>query len=236
MLASLEAYVDRSKLVLYLVDNASTDNTLAIVRDSFPWVKVIACEKNVGFGAGNNTVLSLIESRYHVCINPDIEFTQDSISALVAYLDANPDVAIATPRILNPDGSEQKLPKLRPRLNYLLARRFEKHSKRARQLCRAYTRADEPFSQATDIEVATGCFFVIRTATFKALRGFDQRFFLYFEDADLSLRAGSLGRVVFFPHTEVVHYYERAATKSLRAFAIQIASMLKFFKKSRRKP
>jgi GT2 family glycosyltransferase len=229
---SLARHIDPAHLEVYLIDNASSDHTVTLVRGEFPWVHIIQSNRNEGFGAAHNCVLPLITSKYHAVINPDIVFVEDVLTPLVAYLESNPRATVITPLILNPDGSEQHLPQLRPHLNYLIARRFEHHSKWARRACALYTRADEDRSQPMDIEMATGSFFVIRTAVFKELGGFDPGFFLYFEDSDLSCRViANGGHIVFYPAAQVVHHYARAAMTSTKAFAIQIKSMFRFFNK-----
>jgi len=238
LLLSMECWLDVASLDMHLVDNASTDDTLALVRDKFSWVQVIAEDSNRGFGAGHNVVLPLLTSEYHVVVNPDIVFIEDALTPLVAYLDAHPDVVMVTPRILNPNRSNQELPRLRPHLRYLVARRLERRGRPdnkgwARHLSVEYTSANEVFDVPVGLEVCTGSFFVIRTAVLRHLGGFDEGFFLYFEDTDLSCRVQeqALGRIMLYPGTAVVHRYERAALKSARAFAIQLRSMLRFFGK-----
>jgi GT2 family glycosyltransferase len=138
---------------------------------------------------------------------------------------------MVTPRILNRDGSEQRLPKLQPTPRYLLARRTEEVSERSKELVSEYTRADDDFSEPTAVDHATGSFFVIRTEVFCRLKGFDERFFMYFEDNDLSRRAQEFGEIIFYPGTAVTHGYRRAATKSPAALLVQLRSALQFFGK-----
>jgi GT2 family glycosyltransferase len=230
----MEQWVDVALVDVFLVDNASTDETVALVREGFPWVQVVENEGNLGFGAGHNCVLPSLASTYHLVINPDIVFVEDAVMPLASYLAANPDVVMVTPRILNPDGSMQQLPRLRPRLRYVAARRFERRGRPggwARRLSDEYTMANEEFAVPTQLETCTGSFFAIRTAVLRELGGFDERFFLYFEDNDLSCRASAKGRIMLYPDTQVVHHYERAALKSKRAFLWQLRSMLRFFGK-----
>jgi GT2 family glycosyltransferase len=231
LLESMQRHLDPSKLDLYVVDNASTDGTPEYVEQHCPEAKLLHSELNLGFGAAHNKVLPLLRSRYHVLINPDIVFGEDVLTPLLAYLDGHPDVAMVTPRILNPDGSEQKLPKLQPRLKYLVARRFEKRFGWAKRLCREYVRADEDFTEPTEIETCTGSFCIIRTEVFERIGGFDERFFLYFEDNDLSRRAHAFGSLVFYPQATVTHRYQRAALHNPRAFATQLRSMFRYFNK-----
>ncbi|MDR0501152.1 MAG: glycosyltransferase [Coriobacteriales bacterium] len=229
LLFSMQKYVPINKINVFIIDNASTDDTIKFVEKNYPWAKLIRNQRNIGFGAGHNQVIDLLESKYHVVINPDIEFSEDAVSTLCAFLDSNPEVAMVTPRILNRDGSEQKLPKMQPTPRYLLARRTEEVSERAQELVREYTRSDEDFNEPAPVDHATGSFFVIRTDVFCKLKGFDERFFMYFEDNDLSRRAQEFGEIIFYPGTTVTHGYKRASKKSPIALLVQIRSALQYF-------
>ncbi|MDR2196943.1 MAG: glycosyltransferase family 2 protein [Coriobacteriales bacterium] len=231
LLESMRRFTDFDERELFVIDNASDDAISELLKTRFSQVRLLQNERNLGFGTAHNKALPFLDSRYHVLINPDILFVEDALSPLLAFLDEHPEVAMATCRILNPDGSEQKLPKLQPRLKYLLARRFERRFGWARRLCRAYVRADEDFDAPTEIETCTGSFSVIRTEVFRRIGGFDERFFLYFEDNDLSRRAREYGSLIFYPQVSVIHQYQRLAMSNNRAFLQQIRSMVRYFNK-----
>jgi GT2 family glycosyltransferase len=220
-------------LSLYLCDNASGDGTVALVRRRFPQVSVLESPVNEGFGRGHNRVLPLLDSDYHAVINPDILLREDTLTILAAYMEAHPEVAICTPMILNEEGGRQYLPQRAPRLRYLLAGRLERFSSRFARLRDEYTRRREPADTPRDIEFATGCFMLLRTSAFVKLGGFDPRFFLYMEDADLSRRALALGRVVFYPGTAVIHRWARESHRSMRFLCLHLRSAAQYFKKWR---
>jgi GT2 family glycosyltransferase len=231
LLYSMETQLDLARMEVYVIDNASTDDSARRVERGFPWVRLIRNRRNLGFGAAHNQVLGRLRSKYHVVLNPDIVFLEDSLKPMVAYLDENPAAVMLTPRILNRDGSEQHLPKRLPTPRYLLARRLAPNSPPAQRLNSDYTRFGEDFSVPTVIEHASGSIFVIRTAALRQMQGFDERFFLYFEDNDLSRRAARLGQIVFYPGTAVVHGYARASTSSPRALAHLLCSAVRYFHK-----
>ena len=231
LLHSMQTQLDLSKLEVFIVDNASTDDTVLRIEHGYPWVKLIKNQGNVGFGAAHNQIISQLHSKYHAVINPDIVFLEDSLSQLAYYLDKNSEAVMVTPRILNRDGTEQHLPKYLPTVAHLLARRVAPSSSRSRRLNLAYTRACEEFIQPTAIENATGALFVIRTEVLRNLRGFDERFFIYFEDNDLSKRAANLGQIIFYPKTAVVHGYARSSMTSFRALAHLLRSAALYFAK-----
>ena len=231
LLKSMKRVLDITTMDVFVIDNASSDDTVNAVKATAPWATLIENEYNCGFGAGHNQILPALQSEYHAVVNPDILFSEDTISALASFLDENPSVVMVSPRVLNMDGTEQKLPKLQPEPRYLIARRFEGSSKKADELSAEYTRSKEEFAEPTKIDHASGSFFMIRTEAFKELNGFDERFFLYFEDNDLSLRASELGEIMFYPGTKVTHGYAREARSNTRAFVAQIQSMFRYFRK-----
>lgn len=226
----LDSIIQNTHLVpykIYVVDNHSSDGTVEYIKHHYTNVMVIALPNNGGFGYGHNQLLGVINSDYHVIINPDIVLKSDAISDLAEYLDTHPDVVMITPRIENADGSEQSLPKRKPTLKYLISGRLK--GERFRRLRDEYTMKGNLNQVPFDIEFSTGCFSMIRTDIFKKVHGFDERYFMYMEDADLTLQVRQFGRVVFDPSESVVHKWERASAKHLKFLLTHIESMLKFF-------
>ncbi|MCL2884127.1 MAG: glycosyltransferase family 2 protein [Oscillospiraceae bacterium] len=211
---------------VFVCDNASTDGTCVIVRAAgAPCLKL---DKNEGYGAAHNRLLPSLSSRYHVVANPDIRVQADTIDILARYLDEHPDAVMAAPRVFNTDGTEQFLPKLRPKWRYLLSGRLERCPGPFKHWRAEYTRRDEHIEEPCDVAFISGCFFMIRTDALKELGGFDERFFMYFEDADLTLRAAKLGHTVFCPQAGVTHGWERASTHNAKMFFVHVASWIKF--------
>ena len=229
LLDSMLRHLDLSGITVYIVDNGSIDGAAERIELDYPEFVVLRNPRNPGFGSGHNQVLGLIASDYHLVLNPDVVFNDDALTPMLDYLDSHPEAAIITPRILNQDGSEQVLPKMRPHLRHLLARRQLLPRRMSQKLCAEYTLASTAINQPTVIDCATGSCLIIRTALYKRLKGFDQQFFMYFEDYDLSLRAAEYGRVVFFPRTSIIHGYTRAGARRPKAFLQQVSSMLRFF-------
>jgi len=217
------------ELTLYVVDNASGDGTAPRLAKEYPSVVILEQEKNDGFGSGHNAVIPLLESDYHAVVNPDIIIDRDVLYELASFMDDNDDVGIVTPKILNPDGSDQQLPKRDPTFAALLGRRAFRE--RLKNEVEHYQMLDRDLSAQQDIEFATGCFFMIRTDLFKRLQGFDTRFFVYYEDMDITRRAREMMRVVYYPHTCVYHAWERSSAHSLKYFFILVIGMFKYFGK-----
>ena len=213
---------------LYVVDNDSTDGTPDFIRENYPQVCLIEPKTNDGFGAGHNLVLPMLSSEYHIIINPDIIIKDDAIQNMIAFLDSNGEIGALSPKICFPDGREQILGKRSPKLKYLVASRM-RNEQSPSKLLREYAMLDEDLSKITDIKNATGCFLVFRTQVFKKLGGFDERFFMYFEDADISLRAAQISRLIYYPDATVYHVWGRESKRNLKLMRIHICSMLKFF-------
>ena len=106
--------------ILYVVDNSPKDPTAGRIRTEYPGATILQMKKNVGYGAGNNAVLPYLKSRYHIILNPDVTFAPDLIERMTDFMNRHPDVAILTPKVLNPDGTEQFLPRRSPSVRYLL--------------------------------------------------------------------------------------------------------------------
>ncbi len=230
--ATIKSVLENTKGVdftLYVVDNNSGDDTLAVLKEEFPEIITIQNDKNKGFGYGHNAVLPFLESDYHVVINPDILFDTDAISVLCEYLEKNKDIGIITPKILFPDGSDQLLPKRNPVFLSLFGRHL--FQKKLKPVVEHYQMLDEDLTKPIDIEFATGCFFVVRTEIYKAISGFDTRFFMYFEDMDITRRVLKTHRAVYYPYTLVYHAWERSSSHKPKFFAILVISMFKYFGK-----
>ena len=230
LLESIYKFSSDLNFKIFVIDNASKDGTLKLIKANYPEVATIESRKNIGFGKAHNLVLGKIFSDFHLIINPDIVIKSDVIKNIVSYLIKNPDVVIATPKILNPDGSLQSLPKRNPKLMYMLSGKLEKFSKYFSKVRREYTMFEKencskvPFN----IDFCTGCFMMIRTKIFEKLNGFDNRFFMYLEDADLSRRAKKYGKIMYLPKESAVHLWHRDSSKKIKFFLIHLVSMFKY--------
>ena len=216
----------RIKPRVFIIDNGSVDGTVQSI-EKFD-VTVIQNGSNIGFGAAHNKMLEAGMGKYHFIVNPDILLNSDVISDMVDFFEENPDVVMACPKILNPDGSEQKLPKYRPTFKRLFLGRL------IRKVRNEYVWGERELVDPCDIDFCTGCFFCIRSDVFKKLGGFDERYFMYLEDADLTLCAKQYGRVVVVPQIAVTHLWERESAKSIKYLLIHIASSFKFLWKWRK--
>lgn len=218
-------------LSLTLVDNASPDGSgdwLAAQEFGAP-VRLVRMAENVGFGKGHNAVLPELSSDYHFVVNPDITLEDDAVSRLCAWMDAHPDVVMATPRLTFPDGAEQYTAKRRPTAMAILSRQLPLPFLKGIE--RHYLMLDEDLTKPQEIDFCTGCFFVMRTEVFRKMGGFDESYFVYVEDADITREAQKYGKVMYVPDAHVCHAWHRDARRRWKNFWLQIRSMLHYWRK-----
>ncbi len=221
---SILEHTKRYPVKFYIFDNASTDGTAEMFGE-FENVTVKKLNKNIGFGAAHNMILNEDMGKYHFVINPDITVEGDVLSDIVDFLEQNNDIKMVMPQILNTDGSIQYLPKEVPTFKRLFLGRLLKGVRDE------FVWKNREIKTVTDVDFCTGCFFCINSETFKNVGGFDKRYFMYLEDADLTLRVKHEGRVVINPEISVKHLWERESAKSLKYLIIHTSSALKFLKR-----
>ena len=214
---------------LYVVDNVSSDGTPDYIEKNYPQVEVIRMDKNIGFGAGHNVAIKRIESQYHVIINPDIVMIENAIKKMADYMDENGDIGLLSPRVAFPDGRDQILGKRNPHFKYLVASRMR--GDEPSKLLKEYAMLDTDLSKPVDIENATGCFMMFRTENLKAIGGFDERYFMYFEDSDITRSIKKTARAVYYPYATVNHVWARDSKRNTKLMMIHIQSMLKYYAK-----
>ncbi|MEG1862207.1 MAG: glycosyltransferase family 2 protein [Oscillospiraceae bacterium] len=213
---------------LYIIDNDSAEGINPMLREHFT-ANYIDLDKNIGFGKAHNMVLDKLDSKYHFIINPDILINEETISKLCCFMDSHQEVSIACPKVLHPDGTIQYIAKQKPGLLSLISRRV--HIKALKKLEDEYLMKYADQDKECEIDFCTGCFFVIRTEVFKKIGGFDPEYFLYFEDADITMKAKQLGKAYYAPSASVVHFWHRETASSKRQFFLQVKSMFIYFKK-----
>ena len=188
---------------------------------------------NLGFGAGNNSVSALLDSDYHLVLNPDVELAEDALTLGLQRMASGPDIVLLSPSVCGPDGEREYLCKQYPSVLLLLLRGFAPALLRRpfRQRLEEYEmRAACSTDELVSVPLASGCFMLLRTAALRRVGGFAERYFLYFEDFDLSLRLASQGRVAFDPRVRIVHYGGYASRKGWHHRALFMRSALRFFR------
>jgi GT2 family glycosyltransferase len=187
---------DRRDYEVILVDNASTDGSAEYVEQAFPEVLVIRNEVNQGFGQGNNVGVQWAKGEYLAFLNPDTVVEPGWLEALIAALEADPLAGLATSKILLLADPEQ-INTCGNEVHYT-----------GLTLCRGMGMGCGAFADLTEVSAVSGAAFAMRKDIFEALGGFDETFFLYVEDTDLSWRARLAGyRCLYAPQSIVHHDY-----------------------------
>lgn len=188
---------------LVVVDNGSTDDSLALLRQRFPAVPVLANGGNVGFAAGNNVALRDLTSDAALLLNPDVILSPGCVGALAAALAADPDVAIAGCKLWYPDGET-----LQHGGGYIT---------HPQAMPGHYGIGEADAGQhdaARYVDYVIGAAVAVRRTALEQIGLFDEGFFLYYEDADLCARARAAGyRVVYEPRATAVHVESAVAVR-----------------------
>lgn len=193
---------------------------------------LIGTGRNIGFGAGHNLAIGTIESDYHLVLNPDVELAPDSLANALRFMQENPDCGILTPLVMNAAGAREYLCKRYPTVFDLFLRGFAPDWLRQRYARRLMHYQMEGLTEGDiywDPPIVSGCFMLIRSSLMQELGGFDPRFFLYFEDFDLSLRAAKLSRIAYVPAVKIIHTGGYAARKGWKHIWLFGRSALTFF-------
>jgi GT2 family glycosyltransferase len=208
-----------------VVDNASTDGSADIALEFAPHVRLLRNAANVGFGRGVNQGVAASSAPYILIINPDCRLQPGAIVALEATLARHPDCAVAGPRILSPDGSPQGSARGDPDM---LTGLFGRASTLRRlfpgiSVAKRNVIDDTVDGGAGSVEVdwVSGACMLVRRDAFAAAGGFDERYFMYWEDADLCRRLRAAGHHVrYVPAATAVHRVGHSS-RTVRPFAIR---------------
>jgi hypothetical protein len=202
-----------------LFDNSPGDGTADLLRREEPSVRLLSATRNLGFAAGSNRAAAGAGTDFLLFLNPDAELTPGALDALVAALDEDASAGIAGPAIVFPDGRPQPSVRRDPTASAMLE--LFTIWKFLFVFRRAYRRYRSPPAVRGPVEVVMGSALLVRRGLFEALGGFDERYFMYFEDADLCRRSRKRGAAVLFvPAATAVHeggVSGRAAPVSLAA-------------------
>ncbi|CAD6524400.1 glycosyltransferase family 2 protein [Paraburkholderia metrosideri] len=223
-------------VTLYLVDNGGLPDcsvALEALRAQGIRCDIIEGHGNVGYGRGHNLAIERSTSLYHLVLNPDVDLAPDALTVALDFFEAHTEAGLLTPWVGDERGQQQFLCRRYPTLLDLFARGFLPARLRSlftRRLAR-YEMRDQINGNdiVWDPPIVSGCFMLFRTRLLKKLEGFDARYFLYFEDYDLSLRAHDVTRVVYAPSVRVLHHGGGAARKGSAHVRMFVASAWRFF-------
>jgi GT2 family glycosyltransferase len=235
LLDSIKKASQNFSLEIIVVDNASDDGSVEMIKDKFPEIILIENKSNLGFGKANNQGLKIAKGKFILLINPDTLVAEDTFVKMIDFFNANPDTGMAGCKILNPDGTLQ----LACRRSFPgpwtaftkvtgLSTLFPKSKLFAKY---NLTYLDE--NQTYEVDAISGSFMMLRKEVYEKVGGFDEQFFMYGEDLDLCYRIQKAGYKIYYVHTTQIIHYKGESTKrsSLDETKIFYQAMHLFVKK-----
>ncbi len=230
---------------IIVVDNASTDDSVAMLRAEFPAVHLVTSARNLGYGGGNNLGLAcaeqldaeagqpaLAQARYFLILNPDTEVTPGALDALLDYADAHPDAGIIGPQLRYADGAPQSSRRRFPTLATALFESTWLQPLAPRRLLDRYYMRDRRDDETCDVDWVVGAAMLARREAYLQAGGFDeQTFFMYSEEIDWCRRIKQAGwRVVYHPQAVIVHHEARSSAQvSARRMIYFNTSKVRYF-------
>lgn len=222
-------------LEVFVVDNNSSDDTVAMIKNNYPQVKLIINDKNRGFAAANNQALKLATGTHVLLLNPDTEILPHSLSQSLKFMKQNPNCGVMGAKLLNPDKTIQpsvrRLPRVWPIFLLLVkAPKLFKHL----QAIDDYLWLDFDYHKEQIVEQVMGAFILMPKSLVDQIGLLDERFYIWFEEVDLCRRVIVAGKkVIYNPAVEIIHYGGQsfAQEKVIKKQFLFFKSALKYFLK-----
>jgi hypothetical protein len=217
--------------LLYLIDNSPADSARAWFTDDR--IKYIKTNKNIGFGSGHNIALreaiNLFE--YHLVLNPDVTFEPETLENILKFVTGQTEIGLVMPKVLYPDGQIQYLCKLLPTPADLFVRRFIPFKNYQNKKNHIFEIRASGYDKIMNVPYLSGCFMFLSTSALRQVGMFDERYFLYGEDVDLSRRIHKHYRTLYYPNVYIYHDHARASYKHLKMTLIHVANAMRYFNK-----
>ncbi|WP_313048567.1 glycosyltransferase family 2 protein [Atlantibacter subterraneus] len=225
---------------LYIIDNtpvlekSGVDQTFMSKLFSLGEYTYIRNKFNIGFGRAHNLTLG-VNSKFHLVLNPDLIIDEEAISKAIEFMNKNENCGLISPYAIWSNGKIQRLCKNYPSVFILLLRGFAPHSikKIFKSKLEEYEMVNEITNNAIyyNPPMVSGCFMFFKTNIWKKCRGFDENYFLYFEDFDLSIRIKKYCNIAYVPEIKIIHHGGFAARKGFKHIILFFKSMIIFFTK-----
>ena len=216
-LESIAQYPPQMSYEIIIVDNASTDGTLEMLASEIADIQVIKNDSNKGFTKPANQLLHAAQGQYLVLLNPDTKLTEDVFTPQIDWMEANPNVGIAIPKVLNGDGSFQaqcKRGDATPAAVFGYFLKLGKLFPKNRPL-NSYLMSWLDEDEIAEVDAVSGSSMIIRRETWEEVGDFDETFFAYQEDSDYCYRTRQKGwKVMYLPISSIVHYGGQGGSKA----------------------
>lgn len=217
---------------LFLIDNSE----LNLLEKNFvdPKINYIHNPSNPGFGAGHNIAINNsieLNSSFHFIINPDIYFESEVIESMLYFITSDDEIGMLMPKILNLDGTIQFLPKLLPSPYSIILRKMKWPKFQYLKFIENYELRNISQNLIYNTPILSGCFTLLNIKAIKDVGMYDDDFFMYFEDWDLSRRIHVKYKTIYFPRVAVFHGYDSGANKNIFLLKIFFISFIRYFNK-----
>jgi GT2 family glycosyltransferase len=196
---------------IIVADNASKDGTKEMCARKFPSVRFLENAVNIGFGRANNAAMKEARGEYFVILNPDTCIFPGQFEKVLAYAESHPDVGVVGAKLMNPDGTTQTSCYRSPKWFTPLTRRmFFGNMPFGKRENARFLMTDFDRKETREVDWVQGSFMCVPRRVVDEVGGFDDRYFMYFEDIDWCRRIRASGRrVVYFPEAAFIHYHRR---------------------------
>ena len=225
-LRSIYTHLSEKLFELIVVDNASKDGSVVMVKKEFPKVILIQSSENQGFAKGANLGVKKATGKYFLFLNSDAVLEDDKIHQMIEFMNELKRASIVGGQLVNTDGTRQRSFGRFYTLSVVFAMLI------AGDKGEMWNRKS---TESREVDWVSGGFMMVRREVFEKLKGFDEGFFMYLEDMELCYRARKAGHAVyFFPKSKVIHLHQGSSN---RAFAIRhIYKGLVYFYRKHRNP
>ena len=234
-LESIQLHKPKTAFEVIVVDNDEEIRIKQELKQKFPWVKYVKSSGNNGFGSGNNLGAKEAKGDYLFFLNPDTRIFAGTIDELLSFLEEQTDVGVVAPQLLHPDKTpfEQQGCMLLNPVRGMIVLSFINKIFPNNPVSRAYWQAGWDKTKLKEVDVAPGTAFMIVKKLYEEMQGFDEHFFLYFEEFDLCKRIREKGYKIFItPNAKIIHLWGKGGTeKTANINTIYRQSRIYYFKK-----
>jgi glycosyltransferase, family 2 len=231
---AISSYAPSDERILYLVDNSEQEFDLKKLDMDLTYIRYIFNNKNLGYGQGHNIAIHeafRLNSIYHLVMNSDLLFDPSIIETIILYMDKNKDIGQLMPKITDQKGNICYLCKLVPTPFDLLLRRFLPFANLKQSQMDKFQLKFTNYDKIMNVPYLSGCFMFFRVSALKTVGLFDERFFMYPEDIDITRRMHRNYKTIYYPYISIIHFYGGASYKSLKMLWIHTYNMIKYFNK-----
>ena len=208
---------------ILVVDNASSDGSPEIVKQEFPAAQLIRNATNVGFARANNQAIAVSRGRFLCLVNSDVVVHPGCLRAMIQFMDANPRIGLAGPKVLNADGTLQSSCRAAPSLRAMFFRMLSLDTLFPRSpLFGEFFMTNWDHNSQREVGILSGCCWFARRTGVEAVGGLNEAFFMYAEDMDWCLRFRRAGWLVMFnPSASITHYGGASSSREPIRFFVE---------------